>query len=662
VPAPVFSENELNRLEANLPTVRDVNLLGQLSDSRNLGRALAREVIAEIKYQEAFERLLNFEKHGDRQALLIDTADGVRTYRRQDVMQRGIFEKQEEREVREKVEAAFDAHRRHLAGEYEKSLAYLQRARDLATEGRRAAGKIKGEISDMELTPAEKMTVEIFAEKRREEGERARYLQVARGSAEYKPKDERRREDIREYHEKQQERQGKSTVARSVKVSLSDQKSESEQEKRQERRAEGRENRIEPDGFDAPRRSEPIWRNGRTNGRRAVKTKTPRAFTKTVTQNQEIYPGKNERHPQQRLREVKRGNPCPVCEKPDWCSTNEDRTLVICKRVQSLREAKNGKGWIHILDGDSFNRVPQTMKVEVQVTQYERADISRRHQINSRLLNVLKLNDRDRRNLAGRGLDDETIKQNGYKSVPTPSALDEVMKHFKGQDLRGIPGYFQQGERWRLNIGEWVSKKDSVTYSFHQGFLIPVRDVQGQIEGFQIRRAEVKTDEPRYIWLSSSSKEGGASSGAPVHFRNPERVRESGQAIITEGALKADTAAHILGDRHCVIALAGVGSFREDFGQWLRETVPELRQVVIAFDADAASNPTVRHQLDRLSETLQSAGMDSRELRWEEKLGKGIDDYLLKAPEHRTEAESFLKESLVSLDRSESVTIRVSRT
>jgi len=164
------------------------------------------------------------------------------------------------------------------------------------------------------------------------------------------------------------------------------------------------------------------------------------------------------------------------------------------------------------------------------------------------------------------------------------------------------------------------------------------------------------------VWLSSSNKNDGASSGAPAHFRNPDRVRRTGQVIITEGALKADTAAHLLGDRHCVIALAGVGSFREDFGRCLRELMPELRQIVIAFDADAASNSAVQHQLERLDETLRSAGLDVRELRWEQRQGKGIDDYLLKDPGHRSGVEDFLKESLASLNRGEvSVSNPVSR-
>jgi hypothetical protein len=81
--------------------------------------------------------------------------------------------------------------------------------------------------------------------------------------------------------------------------------------------------------------------------------------------------------------------------------------------------------------------------------------------------------------------------------------------------------------------------------------------------------------------------------------------------------------------------------------------MPDLRQAVIAFDADAASNPAVQHQLERLGETLRSAGLDVREMRWAERQGKGIDDYLFNDPGHRSGVEDFLNESLASLDRGE---------
>jgi hypothetical protein len=224
------------------------------------------------------------------------------------------------------------------------------------------------------------------------------------------------------------------------------------------------------------------------------------------------------------------------------------------------------------------------------------------------------------------------------------------MKRFRDRDLGGIPGFFRKNGRWMLNIGEWRDK-EGITHSFHQGFLVPVRDVQGRIEGFQIRRAEVKPDEPRYIWLSSSRKEEGCSSGAPIHYRNPERARETGQAIITEGALKGDVVAHLLGGENAVIAVAGVLSFPEDLGRRLKWQLPELQQVVIAFDADADRKPEVQHGLRRLSESLRAAGLDVRELKWAEALGKGLDDYLLADPAHRIRMRKFLGRSLAALER-----------
>jgi len=384
-------------------------------------------------------------------------------------------------------------------------------------------------------------------------------------------------------------------------------------------------------------------------------TRKDRSFKRKVTRY--LIPEREELTPQKLVR-VKRKLPCPICKKTDWCSVAEDGAMAICMRVPSTRESRNG-GYIHLLE-DPIGMETVTA-VTVEVKQHGRAGIERRDAVHRELLGALNLTARDRKNLLNRGLEEATIERNEYKSVPLPSALDDVMGHFKARDLSGIPGFYKDGGNWRLNIGAWRGK-DGIARSFHQGFLIPVRDLRGRIEGFQIRRAEVKNDEPRYIWLSSSSKEEGASSGAPIHFRNPERARESGQAILTEGALKGDTAAHLLGDQHCVIALAGVSSFHEDFGRWLREQMPELRQIVIAFDADAPRIHEVQQQLERLSRTLSDEGLDVRKLVWNESQGKGLDDYLLKGAEHRNGVGDFLRESLASLNRGEmSVTSFVSR-
>ena len=124
----------------------------------------------------------------------------------------------------------------------------------------------------------------------------------------------------------------------------------------------------------------------------------------------------------------------------------------------------------------------------------------------------------------------------------------------------------------------------------------------------------------------SSNKLDGTSSGAPVHFRNVEQMRESGRAIITEGTLKGDIIAHYM-DRG-VITVQGVSSFKEDFGKRLREQIPELQKVSIAFDADYTRNENVGSALERLSDSLQQAGLAVDTLTWEEREGKGLDDYL----------------------------------
>lgn len=74
--------------------------------------------------------------------------------------------------------------------------------------------------------------------------------------------------------------------------------------------------------------------------------------------------------------------------------------------------------------------------------------------------------------------------------------------------------------------------------------------------------------------------------------------------------------------------MQGVSSFKEDFGRRLREQIPELQKVSIAFDADYLRNEHVQRNLIRLAGTLSQAGLQIEALGWEEREGKGLDDYL----------------------------------
>lgn len=56
---------------------------------------------------------------------------------------------------------------------------------------------------------------------------------------------------------------------------------------------------------------------------------------------------------------VSKAKPCPICEKPDWCTISGDGAVVHCRRVQSDRATEHG-GWLHRI-GESkptYRRLP----------------------------------------------------------------------------------------------------------------------------------------------------------------------------------------------------------------------------------------------------------------------------------------------------------------
>ncbi len=46
---------------------------------------------------------------------------------------------------------------------------------------------------------------------------------------------------------------------------------------------------------------------------------------------------------------VSRANPCPICNKPDWCLVSKDGSTAICPRVESDKRAGDA-GWIHVIN------------------------------------------------------------------------------------------------------------------------------------------------------------------------------------------------------------------------------------------------------------------------------------------------------------------------
>jgi hypothetical protein len=320
---------------------------------------------------------------------------------------------------------------------------------------------------------------------------------------------------------------------------------------------------------------------------------------------------------------------CPVCGHADNCSGARDESgeiaFIYCRRPSLNRTGLIGKpgrdgGATYILNRRDFTSIPSAPRLAVPPKpEPSRADADHAHAVYSALLDALTLRDGHRAKMAGRGLSDEEIDRLRLRSAPRPEECGRIGAALAPRGLEGVAGFYRSRGQWFLR-------------DLGAGVLIPVKDSRERVRGLLLRRDE---GELRYVWLSTPPDKfkGGASTGAPAHFARCNRIRETGQALITEGALKASIISFFLDAG--VIGIAGTSSFTEDFGVKLREELPELRQVTLTYDADWQIKPEVRKALYRLQRSVSRAG-----LRWKVRLWpyeKGYDDYLLAVARQREE-------------------------
>lgn len=188
----------------------------------------------------------------------------------------------------------------------------------------------------------------------------------------------------------------------------------------------------------------------------------------------------------------------------------------------------------------------------------------------------------------------------GYRShAPGPAPHDVPVE--------GVPGFHLGPDgSWRV--------------AGPQGILIPVRTPTGLVVGCQIRAD--RGEHGKYRWLSSASLPGGTSSGSPCHVAGSP-VTAARRVWVTEGPLKADLAAHILGVP--VLGVAGVANWKSALPV-IREI--DAEEVVLAFDRDP--NPSTRDAVERCTTAMTRALLRSRRrtllATWRQ--AKGLDDAL----------------------------------
>ena len=264
------------------------------------------------------------------------------------------------------------------------------------------------------------------------------------------------------------------------------------------------------------------------------------------------------------------------------------------------------KNAYHELLEDSVLHFPQP--AVQRPPEREPAPLSQRDAVYRAMLGLLPLSEVHRAGLLARGLTDEAILQNGYRTLGYGKELrDRIAAQLSARfDLNGIPGFFYSQSAWRM-----------CAYS---GLLVPVRAADRRIQGVQIRRDNA--DRMKYAWMSSAGKPYGTGARSWIHVAGD---RNKKQAVITEGAIKGDVSS-ILTERSLFICLPGVNAI-----SLLNDTLRELRvtQVWEAFDMDKRCNPQVQAAVIRLRQEMKKAGIPCRMMAWDPAY-KGIDDFLVR--------------------------------
>ncbi len=257
-------------------------------------------------------------------------------------------------------------------------------------------------------------------------------------------------------------------------------------------------------------------------------------------------------------------------------------------------------------------RLPEPKKPTIE--RPPRLDSETVHQTFSFLLSMLTLTKTHEENLLRRGLSKEDIVKQGYKSTPA-FGYHKLTKMLidKGCVVKGVPGFFMDSNmQWTVNFKSYLS-----------GILVPVKSLEGKIQGLQIRLDNPKNPKRRYMWFSSVDEHLGVTSGGPVHFAgNPM----DNVVYITEGPIKANVA-HVISGRSFV-AIPGANALSA-----LYPVLESLRrngvtEVVEAYDMDKFENEHVLNGSKKLFGMVTELGFKTRRMNWDSRY-KGIDDYLL---------------------------------
>ncbi len=153
---------------------------------------------------------------------------------------------------------------------------------------------------------------------------------------------------------------------------------------------------------------------------------------------------------------VSKANPCPICEKDDWCLLG--KSLVMCMRVQSVRAktlSDGSVGYLHRLDGSVVLVPERPKKVEEDIKDWQHLLDGWKQQLG-----------RDVPDLACSklGLSRDAMGLLGCQRAPWPETLAFPMRDGCNR-IVGVRLRNAKGQKWAVS-------------SSHQGLFIPQCDPQ----------------------------------------------------------------------------------------------------------------------------------------------------------------------------------------
>lgn len=263
---------------------------------------------------------------------------------------------------------------------------------------------------------------------------------------------------------------------------------------------------------------------------------------------------------------------------------------------------------LHIYDNNHNGKTKIIEPEEPVINQYPLADIDMRDATYKALLNMLSLASDHKKNLLNRGLSEQIISETCYRTTPLVGLRNIAKKlQDEGLYLSGVPGFYKDdNEKWTLAETK-------------RGILIPVRDIQGRIQGLQVRRDNA--ERRKFRWASSSERRDGCKAEGWTHLAG--KICDS--ILLIEGPIKADIVNYLTG--LTALSVPGVNPLSQ-----LKTTLTELKalgvkHVMTAFDMDMMKNFYVQNGYRALLQMLDSMGLEFGTYLWNPHYN-GLDDYI----------------------------------